>query len=244
MNKHDRVRSYYDDVASVYDVKHGIVSAGQHYNWTKYYEPFLDRYVPRKGKVLELGCGTGLYTNWLCKRSLDVAAVDISSGMIQEARRRCPEARYYVGDCQDPAAVLDKEFVGDGVDSIVGINSFSYYPDKPNALANYRSLLKRSGQFIIIDMNGHSPAFKWSWIRNINEMGEWYKIVKECNRSNVRRLLNDAGFEIESLELFSFVPNMAGASAVMLLSRIDAVLAKMPLIQAIAIRIGVVAKMV
>ncbi|HMK34973.1 MAG TPA: methyltransferase [Desulfomonilaceae bacterium] len=244
MKNNELIRTYYDNVASVYDVKHGIASAGQLYNWIKYYEPFLDRHIPRKGRILELGCGTGLYTSWLCKRNLEVAAMDISSKMIEQARNRSPEARYYVGDCQNPAAVLDKEFIGDGLDSIVGINSFSYYTDKRKALTNYKSLLHSSGRFIIIDMNGRSPAFKWSQIRNINEMREWYDVVKECNRSNMRRLLNDTGFEIENLELFSFVPNMAGALAVNLLSLMDAVLSRMPLIDAFAIRIGIVAKAV
>ncbi len=241
MENKELIRAYYDNVAEIYDVKHGIASEGQRYNWKKYYEPFLDRHVPAKGRILELGCGTGLYTKWFCKRGLQVIAMDISPKMIQQARNRCPEADYYVGDCQDPAATLGEEIIKEGLDAIVGINSFSYYVDKRKALENYARLLSGSGLLIIIDMNGHCPAFKWSEIRNLNEMREWYTVVKECNRSNVRKLLTEAGFSIEYLELFSFVPNKAGRGMVKLLSPVDAILSKLPLIDAIAIRIGLVA---
>ncbi|MBM3301865.1 MAG: class I SAM-dependent methyltransferase [Deltaproteobacteria bacterium] len=242
MENKELIRIYYDSVAEFYDIRHGIAFEGQSYNWKKYYEPFLDSRVPAKGRILELGCGTGLYTRWLCERGLQVIAMDISPKMIEQARNRCPDADYYVGDCQDPAATLGEEIIKEGLDAIVGVNSFSYYVDKRKALGNYTRLLRRSGLLIIIDMNGHCPAFKWSEIRNHNEMREWYKVVKECNRSNMLKLLTDAGFSIEYLELFSFVPNKAGRGMVKLLSPVDAILSRLPLIDAIAIRIGVVAR--
>jgi len=236
------IRAYYDGVAGLYDTKHGLRSRGQAYNWKKYYEPFLDVHVPLKGTVLELGCGTGVYTSWLCKRGLRVTAMDVSPNMIELARKRSPEAEFLVGDCQDPAASLDTESVEKKFDTIVGINTFSYYIDKRRALSNYFSLLRKSGKFIIIDMNGKCPAFKWSQIRNINEMRIWYHVVRECNRKNLRRMLDETGFRIERLGLFSFVPNMAGTPAVTLLSPVDAILSRLPFVDAIAIRIGVVAR--
>ena len=61
----DQTRDYYDADADLYDRKTGFGSEGGHtYNFSRYYESFLDRAVPHSGRVLELGCGTGFYTRW------------------------------------------------------------------------------------------------------------------------------------------------------------------------------------
>lgn len=42
--------------------------------------------------VLELGCGTGLNTEWLAARALRVVGVDFSEGMLRQAERRVDAA--------------------------------------------------------------------------------------------------------------------------------------------------------
>jgi malonyl-CoA O-methyltransferase len=42
--------------------------------------------------VLELGCGTGLNTEWLARHAGRVVAVDVSTGMLDRARRRLADA--------------------------------------------------------------------------------------------------------------------------------------------------------
>ena len=43
--------------------------------------------LPKKGKVLDAGCGPGRDTAYLQEDGLDVVAVDISEGMIEEAKK-------------------------------------------------------------------------------------------------------------------------------------------------------------
>ena len=43
-----------------------------------------------------------------------------------------------------------------GFDAIVGVNTFSYYPQKAAALAHYRELLRAEGLLVFLDMNGTS----------------------------------------------------------------------------------------
>ena len=83
----ERTREYYDSNAAIYDQKTGFGrSGGQQYNYERYYEPFLSREVPHTGEVLELGCGTGFYSQWLRRRGLSVCAIDISPNMIELAK--------------------------------------------------------------------------------------------------------------------------------------------------------------
>jgi demethylmenaquinone methyltransferase/2-methoxy-6-polyprenyl-1,4-benzoquinol methylase len=54
--------------------------------------------VPAGGSILELACGTGVWTERLLLRSPDVTAVDASREMIAIARARASAARYVLAD--------------------------------------------------------------------------------------------------------------------------------------------------
>ena len=42
------------------------------YNFRKHYAPFLEMEVPCSRRALELGCGTGVYTRFMCDRGSDL----------------------------------------------------------------------------------------------------------------------------------------------------------------------------
>ncbi|MCW4049544.1 MAG: methyltransferase domain-containing protein [Candidatus Bathyarchaeota archaeon] len=51
--------------------------------------------LPEKGKVLDLGCGTGLpYARYLVERGFDVLGVDLSEEMVKVAFKNVPEASF------------------------------------------------------------------------------------------------------------------------------------------------------
>ena len=52
----------------------------------------------RAGRVVEVGCGSGLLAKRLSAAGYEVRGVDVSPAMIALARRRAPRARFRVGD--------------------------------------------------------------------------------------------------------------------------------------------------
>ena len=59
----------------------------------------VDQWPRRNQRVLEIGCGTGLFQHILFDDGFAVAGIDKSPGMIDAARKRLgPEAELYVGD--------------------------------------------------------------------------------------------------------------------------------------------------
>jgi len=51
--------------------------------------------LPEKGKVLDLGCGTGLpYSRYLVEKRFDVLGVDLSEEMVKVASMNVPEASF------------------------------------------------------------------------------------------------------------------------------------------------------
>lgn len=90
-----RVRTSYDAVAEAYaDQLVNEVSGLPFERW------LLDRVAARAdgGPVVEVGCGPGHVTAYLADAGADATGIDLSPGMIEEARRRFPEGTYEVGD--------------------------------------------------------------------------------------------------------------------------------------------------
>ena len=191
MSTAEGTREYYDRNAEAYDAKTGFgLESGQAYNFHRYYEPFLRGAVPSAGRILEIGCGTGFYSRWLAERGLDVVAMDISTRMLEQAKQRCPTGvAFFAGDCQDPAPSLGAATVGDGFDAIVGINTFSYYPNKREALTHYRRILREGGKLILLDMNGTSYTQWLAYTLNYRGARRFARNVSQSTPRKLRSML-------------------------------------------------------
>lgn len=101
--------------------------------------PRDDRLVRR---IVELGCGTGRLTRQLVKRYPDAhtLAVDISTEMIEHARKSCPQAEFLAADAETLASQI-----APGVDLIVSNAAVQWFNDPVAALRQYRSRLARDG---------------------------------------------------------------------------------------------------
>jgi uncharacterized protein YceH (UPF0502 family) len=90
-----RVRSSYDAVASTYSAMLFNELTGLPFEaW------LLDRVAAHAagGPVVEVGCGPGHVTAYLADAGADATGIDLSPGMVSEARRRFPDGAYEVGD--------------------------------------------------------------------------------------------------------------------------------------------------
>ena len=92
----ERVRTSYDAIATAYaDALVDELLDGQPFEtW------LLDRVAGHVdgGPVVEVGCGPGHVTAYLAEAGADATGVDLSPGMVAEARRRFPGGAYEVGD--------------------------------------------------------------------------------------------------------------------------------------------------
>jgi S-adenosylmethionine-dependent methyltransferase len=77
---------------------------------------FLDRYLPLRGSILEIGAATGRYTLPLAKQGYAVTAVDMSAVLLEQNRKNLAAARlgeqvrWVKADARDLSEVAEKEF--------------------------------------------------------------------------------------------------------------------------------------
>jgi SAM-dependent methyltransferase len=84
---------YGADLAFVHDAGFGHFARGA----APWILALLRRHGIRTGRVVDLGCGSGIWASTLCRAGYGVLGVDLSAAMIALARRRAPRAGFRRG---------------------------------------------------------------------------------------------------------------------------------------------------
>src|SRR5436190_16193855 len=113
----------------------------------------LGRFAPG-GKVADLGCGSGVFTDLLHRRGYDCVGLDLSPKLIALGRQKYPAVEFLEGDVEKlpfPAASFD----GVLLSGIV-----HHLPDPARCAAEVFRILKPGGRFVAFDPNRMNP-FMW-----------------------------------------------------------------------------------
>lgn len=96
-------------------------------------------------QILEIGCGTGIYTRLLKARfsSGRIRAVDISGRMIKAAREkmRAKNVEFEIGDAEEIA-------LEEGYDLITSNSAVQWFDSMENAFQRYSSVLNKGGWLV------------------------------------------------------------------------------------------------
>ncbi len=186
----ERVRAEYDALAGVYEQR-----------WSRYIEASTAatlRRIPLDAgeRLLDVGCGTGVLLGRLLGRSpfREVAGVDLSPGMVAQARSRLPpSARLLVGDAQG------LPFSPASFDVVVSASSFHYWPAPARALDELRRVLRPGGHLVITDWCDDYLACRICdrVLRLVNPSHAPIYGRRECGA-----LLSRASFQVTSLERY------------------------------------------
>lgn len=129
-------------------------------------------------KVLDIGTGPGFYAIILASRGYDVTAVDLSEGMIEQAKHNAGslagKIRFFKMDAQE-LSFPDNEF-----DVIVTRNLTWNLPDPVKAYGEWRRVLRDGGVMLNIDSNWYAYLFDDE---------------KKCEKLADRENVLNAGFE-------------------------------------------------
>ena len=108
-------------------------------------------------KVLDVGCGTGIYSKRLVERGCLVTGVDISDEMLDIARKKVPEAKFV------NTSVYAVPFPKDHFDLIFSMATFEFIHHASAAYFEMKRVARPGAQIFVGTINGDS-----SW-------GELYK---------------------------------------------------------------------
>jgi SAM-dependent methyltransferase len=110
--------------------------------------------LPAGSKVVDLGCGSGVFTGLLDQKGYDASGLDISAKQVAIARAKYPNLKFFEGDVEKlpfPAATFDGVLLSGVV---------HHLPDPSHCAAEVHRILKLGGRFVAFDPNRRNP-FMW-----------------------------------------------------------------------------------
>jgi ubiquinone/menaquinone biosynthesis C-methylase UbiE len=184
--KQEKIQRHYDELADTYD-HHYDHSRGRCYH--THVSRHLIEMLPDHGVLLDIGCGTGLFVEKYMAGGSGAIGIDISRGMIRQARRRCARTDFIVGSGEN------LPFADGSFDAIASLLAFSYMKDPQGMLNEAYRVLKPGGAIAICTLG---KKLLTRGIPAIYHIGELMQVNHPVIRNFGEHYFNEA----EMLDLF------------------------------------------
>ena len=184
--KRKLVKEDYDAIANIF---------AECYSEIDFYKSYITEFVERlNGKyVLDVGCGAGQFTNYLCQLGLYTKGIDFSKGLLDIAIEKYPNIEFINSDvCEYESAEL--------YDGIFTKDMLFHLPDEDivKTLNKFKKLLKPNGKIcIIMDM----PKVVGEQIL-VEELNDNFKIYYNyMTPEKLQNILEQAGIKVDSVKI-------------------------------------------
>lgn len=204
MDEYSVIKNTYSQIAEAYTKRYGDSS---------FLLEQLDKFsskIPLKGKILDLGCGSGRAIKYFIKKGFDVVGIDFSEEMLKLAKEQTPTADLRNMDMRK----LD--FPEEFFDGIWSCFSLVHIPKREikNVLDGCYRVLKKNGFMCVITSLGEGKeGFQEEWLKKGTKMF-FYGMSKEGLESHLADsnfLVEETGIKKDTAEngdtpiLYSFV---------------------------------------
>ncbi|MDG4789322.1 class I SAM-dependent methyltransferase [Micromonospora sp. WMMD1102] len=181
------------------------------------YERVLERLDLRPGtRLLDAGCGSGLFTELAARGGAEVVGLDVAPGLVEYARRRRSAADYVVDDIEN------MPFSDGAFDVVTAFNSVLYAADPRRALAEIARVTAPEGSAVVTVGAGAEQAESAALINPLARHDEVpdRSTLDLADADAARAALLDAGFASVAVGDIAFDVDFA--------SEDDAVAAQLP----------------
>jgi ubiquinone/menaquinone biosynthesis C-methylase UbiE len=182
----ERIKRRYNRIAGFFDLFEAMMEKGKMGQWRK----MIWQQV--KGKVLEVGVGTGKNIEYY-PDSVAVTAIDFSERMLEKAKEKAKQFHKKVDlRLMD---VQNLEFTDETFDTIVTTCVFCSVPDPVKGLMEIQRVLKKDGRIIMLEHVRSSRPFVGTIMDLLNPVV--VRMVGANINRNTVETLRKAGFIID-----------------------------------------------
>lgn len=148
MNKVEKSVKVYDSIAEKY---------AKAFDTDLSDNPRVDRFVshlPENALVIDVGCGTGIVTKYIQSKGIRVSGIDLSSSMLEIARKNHPEIEFKQED------IRSMEYPNNHFDGIWAGHSLFHLSraEFDEALLKFNKILKENGVFGFVMNEGQGDV--------------------------------------------------------------------------------------
>ncbi len=185
--------------------------------------------ITSRDKVLEIGCGTGLFTRKVFEATqAQIVATDLSDALLEQARELLAEAIFQSEDA------MNLSFADQTFDVVFG-NSVLHHLDFRQALTEMNRVLKPGGRIAFAEPNMLNPQIFIQ--KNIPFIKKWLGDSPDETaiiRWQFDNLLKKKGFTNIKITPYDFLHPITPKVLVNVISGVGSVIEKIPLLREIA----------
>lgn len=176
----------YDSIAIDYEQKSFDLDASQDL-------PRFIELIPAGGKVLDAGCGYGRELKYFIDNGFDSSGIDMSSGMLELARKRAPEAKI------SHMNITQLQFPDETFDGVWCRGALHHLNREqvPAVLQGLKRVLKPNGALFVMCREGEGQA-----IRKEELSGGLERTFTQFRKEELEELVKNAGFD--ALESYQY----------------------------------------
>lgn len=154
-------------------------------------KPLDDLDLGPEDRVLDVACGAGKLVRAVAPRVARATGVDLSPGMIEQARRRGAEDGGAARAPEFLVAPSDRlPFAGGEFTAVVTTTAFHHFPDPPASVREMLRVLEPGGRITIGDLSRDTPPMKL--VDAVLKRVEEGHVAMQA-KDGLERLLVDAG---------------------------------------------------
>ena len=155
----------------------------------------VDRYLKKDMKVLELACGTGMFTFQLADKVQSWEATDFAENMVKEAKtayeKRTKPMEGLSFSVQDATSL---PYADESFDAVMIANALHIMPEPEKALAEIRRVLKKDGLlYAPTFVHGEGAAFAFR--TGLIELFGFKAFIKPTNEE-FAQFIGEKGFDV------------------------------------------------
>lgn len=151
--------------------------------------PFIFKYMPREGKILEAGCGLGRYVVYLADQGFDIEGIEINPETVAVVNGIRPDIRVRVGD------VIHLPYADNSLAGIISLGVIEHFIEGPQvALSEIRRVLKPGAHAIVTvpSFNLVRKMKAFSGYQGLKEKLKTNRILRRLFAKTQRQGLTDA----------------------------------------------------
>lgn len=182
-----QISSYWDNHSKRYRKAQWTGTLTSQFDYEQTKRKLLRNLRPKRNeKILEIGCGPGIWTQLIAKNCFELVAIDISKEMIDKVKNYVKDNNVKFINCN----FLDFE-VNEKFDKIFSVRVIEYIPNKIKLFKKISKLLVPNGELVIITKTKKSI---WDYYKKLKVFLRFY------NRNKFNEVRQYSWFENLSLK--------------------------------------------
>lgn len=154
--------------------------------------------LPELGKLVELGCGTGIFTETILTKTDNVFATDLSDKLLEVAKTRIgghPKVTIQKENC------MATSFPSETIDSVFMANLIHVIESPSTLLQECHRILRKNGTIVIVTFTDSGMSV-WEKIKmGVRFLKAWGRPPKHTHSfspDNLEKMMEDSGFAVET----------------------------------------------